>query len=123
MTVFEQVKDTSEDIFEHAKEYIEAQWKLGVLNASYKAADGITSAATALIFIVIGMIVLLFMSFSLAFFIGQHFNSFALGFLYVGILYVVVAILLWLLKDKYIKVPLINSFLKKFSSGDENTKH
>lgn len=123
MAVFEQTKDISEDIFEHASDYVEARWNLGVLNASSKAANGLADLTTILLFILIAMVVLLFMSLSIAWLLGQYFNSMALGFFGVGVFYVLAGILLWFIKDEYIKLPLINSFLKKFYSEDEDRKY
>ncbi|MBB6001985.1 hypothetical protein [Arcicella rosea] len=123
MAVFEQTKDISEDIFEHASDYVEARWNLGVLNASSKAANGLADLTIILLFILIAMVVLLFMSLSTAWLLGQYFNSMALGFFGVGVFYVIAGILLWFIKDEYIKLPLINSFLKKFYSEDEDRKY
>jgi len=123
MAAFEQTNDIAEDIFEHASDYVEARWKLGVLNTSSKAANGIADLATILLFILLFMIVLFFMSLSVAWVLGQYFNSVALGFFGVGVFYVIAGILLWFIKDEYIKLPLVNSFLKKFYSEDEDRKY
>ncbi|WP_339866854.1 phage holin family protein [uncultured Algoriphagus sp.] len=45
------------------------------------------------------MLVLLFFSFSLAFFLSQYFESPHLGFLIVGILYLLVFVILYLVRD------------------------
>lgn len=123
MRAFETIKDTSDDILGQAAEYLEVRWKLGVLNASNKAATGVASATVSLFFILIVMMVLLFMSLSVAWLIGQYFNSLALGFFSVGIFYVLAGILLWFIKDEYIKIPLVNTLLKKFYNEDEDSKY
>ena len=118
MEAIDQIKDKAEDIFENATEYLESRWNLGVLNASSKAADTISSITSTLIIVMIGTIVLIFMSLSVAWLIGERLNSPALGFFYVGLFYVLVGIFVFIIKDKYIKLPIINSFIKKFYYED-----
>ena len=118
MEAIDQIKDKAEDIFENASEYLEARWNLGVLNASSKAADTISMITTTLIMAMIGTIILMFLSIGVALLIGEHLNSPSSGFFYVGLFYVVVGILVYAIKDKYIKLPIINSFIKKFYYED-----
>jgi ABC-type phosphate transport system permease subunit len=118
MEAIDQIKDKAEDIFENASEYLEARWNLGVLNASSKAAGTISVLTTTLIMAVIGMIILMFLSIGVALLIGEHLNSQSAGFFYVGLFYIIIGILVYAIKDKYIKLPIINSFIKKFYYED-----
>lgn len=118
MEAIDQIKDKAEDIFENASEYLEARWNLGVLNASSKAADTISTLTTTLVMAVIGMIILIFLSVGVALLIGEYLNSPSSGFFYVGLFYVVIGIIIYAIKDKYIKLPIINSFIKKFYYED-----
>ena len=118
MEAIDQIKDKAEDIFENASEYLEARWNLGILNASSKAADTISSITTTLIMAMVGTIVLIFTSIGVALLIGERLNSPSSGFFYVALFYVVIGILLYSIKDKYIKLPIINSFIKKFYYED-----
>jgi ABC-type phosphate/phosphonate transport system permease subunit len=118
MEAINQIKDKAEGIFDDATEYLEARWNLGVLNASSKAADTISTLATTIVMAVIGTIILIFLSVGVALLIGEKLNSPSSGFFYVGLFYVVVGILIYAIKDKYIKLPIVNSFIKKFYYED-----
>lgn len=118
MEAINQIKDKAEGIFDDTTEYLEARWNLGVLNASSKAADTISTMATTLVVSVLGMIILIFLSVGVALLIGEKLNSPSSGFFYVGFFYIVVGILIYAIKDKYIKLPIINSFIKKFYYED-----
>lgn len=118
MEAINQIKDKVEGIFDDTTEYLEARWNLGVLNASSKAADTISIIATTLIIGVLGIIVLIFMSVGVALLIGEKLNSLSSGFFYVGLFYIVVSIFIYAVKDKYIKLPIVNSFIKKFYYED-----
>jgi ABC-type phosphate/phosphonate transport system permease subunit len=118
MEAINQIKDKAEGIFDDATEYLESRWNLGVLNASSKAADTISSIATTLVMGVVGMIILIFLSVGVALLIGEKLNSSSSGFFYVALFYVVVGIIIYAIKDKYIKLPIVNSFIKKFYYED-----
>jgi hypothetical protein len=118
MEAIEQIKEKAGDVFENASEYIEARWNLGVLNVSSKAAETISTLTVSLLIGLISTIVLLFMSLGVAWLIGQKLGSPALGFFSVGGLYLLIGIVIYSIKDKYIKLPIINSFIKKFYYED-----
>jgi len=118
MEAINQIKHKAEGIFDDTTEYLEARWNLGVLNASSKAADIISTIVTTIIISILGIITLIFMSVGVALLIGEKLNSISSGFFYVGLFYIVVSILIYAIKDKYIKLPIINSFIKKFYYED-----
>jgi hypothetical protein len=118
MEAINHIKDKAENIFDEITTYAEARWNLGVLNASSKAADSISTIATTLVMGAIGIMVLIFLSIAAALFIGVFLNNLALGFLAVGIFYAIVGVIVYVIKDKYIKIPVINTFIKKFYYED-----
>ena len=60
------------------------------------------------------MIVLLFVSIAGAFALGNLFNSYPLGFLAVAGIYLVLALLLFLVKDKIVEGPILEKFSEIF---------
>ena len=56
--------------------------------------------------------VLLFLSIGAAIWIGSTYNDYSNGFLYVGLFYLVVSIILYVFRNSLIKVPVINKFLE-----------
>ena len=114
MEAINQIKDKAEGIFDDTTEYLEARWNLGVLNASSKAADTISTIAATLVVGVLGIIVLIFLSVGVALLISEKLNNPSSGFFYVALFYIVIGIVIFAIKDKYIKLPIVNSFIKKF---------
>lgn len=109
-----EIKERATDWFDSMTEYAEARWNLGVLDLSEKAAKSISNLASALIIGIMGGIMMLFMSIGLAWYIGQKLNNMALGFLIVGLIYGAFGIILFLIQDKFIKLPIINAFIRNF---------
>ena len=111
---FEELKEHTEDIQKQAKEYIEnsvAYYKL----RGFKLAMKSTTMILKFVLIAIAlMMVLLFCSVAGAFAIGKALDSYALGFLIVGGIYLVFTGLLFLIKDKVVEGPILEKFSEIF---------
>ena len=111
---FEELKEHTEDIQKQAKDYIEnsvAYYKLWGFKLAMK------STTMMLKFVLIAMsltMVLFFCSVAGAFAIGQALDSYALGFLIVGGIYLVLTGLLFLIKDKVVEGPILEKFSEIF---------
>lgn len=106
----EELQDNIEDIQENAKGYIEssiAYYKLWGFKVAMK------STTLALKFILIAiclMIVLLFVSVAGALAIGNLLDSYVYGFLIVAGVYLILAALLFMVKDKIVEGPILEKF-------------
>jgi hypothetical protein len=111
---FEELKENTEAIQENAKAFIEtniAYYKLWGFKVAMK------STTLILKFFLIAMclmIVLLFISIAGAMALGQLFDSYSLGFLAVAGIYLVLALLLFLVKDKIVEGPILEKFSEIF---------
>ena len=111
---FEELKENTEAIQENAKAYLEnsiAYYKLWGFKVAMK------STTLMLKFFLIAlclMIVLLFVSIAGAMALGQLFESYPLGFLAVAGIYLILALLLFLVKDKIVEGPILEKFSEIF---------
>ena len=111
---FEELKENTEAIQENAKAYVEsslAYYKLWGFKVAMK------STTLMLKFFLIAlclMIVLLFISIAGAMALGQLFDSYPLGFLAIAGIYLVLALLLFLVKDKIVEGPILEKFSEIF---------
>ena len=103
-----------EDIFSDAKEYVDIRVEHIRLSAVEKGAkifaDLITSGAVIVSFI----LAFLFASFTLALFLSDVLGSYARGFGCVAAIYLLLSIIVYLTKDKYIEKLLVNMFIKRY---------
>jgi ABC-type multidrug transport system fused ATPase/permease subunit len=110
----EEIKDTIEDVQENAKAYIDksiAYYKLW----GFKVAMKSTTLALKFILIAICLvIVLLFVSVAGAIALSNLFGSYTLGFLAIAAVYLVLALLLFLVKDKIVEGPILEKFSEIF---------
>ena len=111
---FEEFKEHTENIKDHAKGYIKtniAYYKLRGFKVTMKSITLIFKFILILSFL--GM-VLLFCSIAGAFAIGNYLESTTLGFLIVGGLYLIATGILFLFRDKIIEKPILEKFSEIF---------
>lgn len=109
-----EIKERATDWFDSVTEYAEARWNLGVLDLSEKAAKSVSNLASALIIGIAGGLMAFFMSLSLAWYLGQKLNNMPVGFLIVGLIYGLLGVVLYIVRERFIKLPIINTFIRNF---------
>ncbi|HSN47355.1 MAG TPA: hypothetical protein VLR29_01210 [Flavobacterium sp.] len=111
---FEELKEHTEEIQKQAKDYIEnsvAYYKLW----GFKVAMRSTTLMLKFVLIALSLAMfLLFCSVACAFAIGEALNSYALGFLIVGGIYLALTILIFLFKNKIVEGPILEKFSEIF---------
>ena len=111
---FEELKENTDAVQENAKAYLDssiAYYKLW----GFKVAMKSTTLMLKFLLITICLsIVLLFVSIAGAFALGNLFDSYPLGFLAVAGIYLVLALLLFLVKDKIVEGPILEKFSEIF---------
>jgi uncharacterized membrane protein len=111
---FEELKEHTEKIQDHAQAYLESNIDYYKLRGFKVAMKSTTLIIKFLLIFVFFLIVLLFCSIAGAFAIGNYFNSYALGFLIVGGVYLILTGIIFLFKDKIIEGPLLEKFSEIF---------
>ncbi|WP_432712271.1 phage holin family protein [Pedobacter sp.] len=103
-----------EEIIADAKDYIEARMEYVRLYTVEKVsklfADLLTSATVVICFV----LAFLFGSVTLALFLGDVLGTATRGFGCVALLYLLIAIVVFLTKDKYIEKAITNMAIKKY---------
>ena len=111
---FEDIKENAEDLKNEAKRLIDANveyyklWGFKIAMQSTALMLKLFMLATMLI------IVTLFFSIALALAFGYWFDNFAYGFLTVGAIYLILAIVVYKVQDSIVEGPLIATFSKLF---------
>jgi Putative Actinobacterial Holin-X, holin superfamily III len=110
------IQENVEDLVEHVTDYIELQKELLMINAKEKAASAISQTV---IWMLTGVLVVLgfaFLSIALALWIGNLLESTGYGFLIVGSLYTIAAILFFTFRESLLESRLNELFLTKFTT-------
>jgi len=105
-----------EKLLQDAKEYITIQRQLISTVLSKKGADVAYVIVAGAVFVLIGLFIVIFLSFTIAYGIALLLDNVFLGFLIVTLLYILVFVLLWIFKDRLIKIPILKMFLQLFDT-------
>ena len=99
-------------VIQKAKEYFENWKELSGLIVAEKAATIISGLFIGIILFILGLIIIVFLSFSLAFYLGQVISNLPLGFLLVSAIYITIIVVVVASKNS-IKNGLINLSIRK----------
>jgi hypothetical protein len=105
-------KETPPPIIDQLKEYAETRLKLAKYEAIDKSTAVLASMITDVIVTISLILTFLFLSFAFAFYLSDLLHSKWQGFGCTAILYLVIAVIIILTKDKLQK-PIINLLIKK----------
>ena len=108
-----------EDVSAMAKKYIANQAELLELKMVSKSSTILANMMTEIVVALSAVLAFLFGSVTLGFWLGDAFQSNTKGFGLVAILYVIIAIVVGLTKDKYIEKIIINRIIKKYGDGEK----
>lgn len=120
----EEKKDKSiEDLYEDAKSYLDTRVEHTRLYLVEKMSKIFADLVTNTVVIICFVLAFLFGTFTLALYLSDLFESFTRGFGCVAIIYLLLALIVYYTKDKYIEKAIINftirNYFNKLADKDE----
>jgi hypothetical protein len=106
-----------EKLLHDAKEYVTIQRQLISTVVSKKGADVAYIVVAGALFVLLGLFIAIFLSFTLAYGLALLLDNVFLGFLIVTLLYILIFVMLWIFKDRLIKIPILKLFLRFFDTN------
>ncbi|MCO4293005.1 hypothetical protein NF867_09035 [Solitalea sp. MAHUQ-68] len=108
-------------LIENIKDYASLKARLITLSVTENTANLLASLITKGAVLLFVLMFCLFSSIALALYLGQEMQNHALGFIAVAGIYLFLGLIIFLIKDKYLEKPLINSIIQNFlkSSNDD----
>ncbi|MEO8151073.1 MAG: phage holin family protein [Bacteroidia bacterium] len=109
-----------EELIGKLKTYFETRFDIVALNTQDKVSNMLSSIASTAVVALFVMFIVFFASVGAAWRIGEILNSPSIGFFCVAGFYLMVAIIVVINKDRWIKTPLINALLKKININEND---
>ncbi|NDE10453.1 MAG: hypothetical protein EBZ95_07795 [Chitinophagia bacterium] len=103
----------AEELAIHIKEYIQTEIELIKLNFAEKLSKILSNFLAIIILIWILLLSILFASISLTFFIGEKIGKMSVGFFIVSLIYLLIAMVSWYLRERFIRIPILNGILRQ----------
>ncbi len=102
-----------ESLIDRVKSYVETRIDLLKLKAIDKSSSVFSLVIAMLVVILIGFIFLMLLNIGIALLLGELMGKTYYGFLIVAVFYVVIGLVIFSFKDKWLKMPIANSMIKK----------
>lgn len=110
----ENLLEKSGEMYAYIQEYVRLQLEYFRLEAAEKAGKIISSLVVLSIFMLIGAFILLMFSLAAGLYLGKLLQSYPLAFLVLMGFYIVVGVILFLARDRWITTPIIKSIINDF---------
>jgi len=100
-------------LFQHAGDYLETRLDLLKLKAISKSSDAASSVVSGLTVLLIGSFAIILLNIGLALWIGELLGRAYLGFFVVAGFYALVALILHIFRNSWVKRPVSSMIIKK----------
>lgn len=100
-------------LYEKAKKYTETSAELLTLKVVDKSAEVLSSLTAILLIAMVFAMFTLFVNIGLSLLIGSMLNEYYLGFFIVSAFYLILGVVLYMFRDKVIKLPIANLVIAK----------
>ncbi len=113
-------KDRFKETYDHLVAYIKERFELLRLEFADRSARETSGLASKLVLISIFAVAVLFLSITLAIYLGKLWGRMELGFAVVGGAYIFLFLILALLRKPLLQKPILNSMIKRFFKGGDD---
>jgi hypothetical protein len=108
------MKQEISDLIDKTKEYVSVRADIIKLTAAEKTSKAVAAAVVGSILMVCSLFALLFLSFFAGYLISEKMDNSYIGFLFVALFYIAVALIVYFTKANLIEKPIINGIIKSF---------
>jgi Putative Actinobacterial Holin-X, holin superfamily III len=112
-----------EDLAAHVREYVNNRIDSVKLSAAEKSSKLMANMIAKMAVLLIFVFFIVFASIALAYGLAKLTGEFYWGFLMVAGAYLLLGWIVWLLKEKIIRLPMMNAMLKQLFKDDETDDH
>lgn len=112
----ERITEEFKEVKEEFEEYISTRVDLIKLQSAENLSRFLSGMIVKMVLFYLLCFVLLFVSVGFAFWFGCELESQSLGFLIVGVFYLLIGLLFWVFRRAIVEKPIIKSFVQLFFS-------
>jgi uncharacterized membrane protein len=108
----------TEELAKHIKEYVDTKVQHTKLLVAEKASRIISDLIARTVVLVLMVLFVLFASIALAFALAEWTGALWAGFLIVAGIYLLIVIIVWSGRERFIRVPVMNNIVKQLFSEE-----
>lgn len=110
----------TEDLVKHIREYIDVRLNSAKLSVAEKTSLVVSNIIAGILVLSVFLFVIVFAGIALAYALAEWTGRLYAGFLIVAGLYFLLAVIIWISKDRLLRMPVFNSILNELISDDNN---
>jgi ABC-type glycerol-3-phosphate transport system permease component len=110
----------AEELADHVKEYVNNRITAVKLRAAEKSSKMLSNMIAIAVVAAIMLVFAIFISMAAAYALSARIGTAYSGFLIVGGVWLVVAIIIWLSREKILRIPIMNKMLFEMFSDEED---
>jgi hypothetical protein len=105
--------DTAETLMRESRDYLETKIEWAKLTAIEKSSGAISNLIYLIVKILFILLFIIFFSIAAAILIGNVLGDYHFGFFILGGFYLVLLLIIYIQREKWIKIPLVNHIIQK----------
>ena len=105
---------TIKDLTEKATDYLDTSIQLAKLKAINKVSSVTSSLVSMIVMPLLILVVIILLSVGCSFWLGKILGAYHYGFFIIGVFLILMIILIYKFRDKWLKVPVANSLIENF---------
>ena len=109
-----------EELADHVKEYVNNRIASVKLSVAEKTSAVLSNIIAMIIVLTVFVFFIVFAGIGLAFVFAKLTGEYYWGFLIVAGIYLLIGFLVWVLKEKLIRLPIMNAILQQLFKEEEN---
>ncbi len=110
------------DVYEDGKKYLQNRIEYAELNTVNRGSRVFADILTEVTIVIFFLLAFLFGSVTMGFYLSGFFESNTVGFGIVAGFYILLAVIVYFTKDKYIERVIIDRIIKKYYEGEKENK-
>lgn len=108
-----------EEMAEHFRSYVDTKLAQVKLSVAEKVSKLISVMIAGILVLFVFLFFIVFVSIAGAYAIGYWLENIALGFLIVALIYLFFGIIIWMAKERLLRIPIMNAIIRQLFSNDE----
>ena len=113
-----EIADRLEDLASHVKEFINIRLESMKLAFAEKLSKIMANMIAAVVVVLMLLFFVIFFSTALAYYLGELFGHVWIGFLIVAGLFLLLAFITWSIREKLIRLPVMNAILSQLTNKE-----
>jgi ABC-type sugar transport system permease subunit len=105
--------DSIKTLIDKSKDYLDTKIELTKLKTIDKSADVLSAVVVTVSMLFISFLLILFVSLAVALLLGKMLGAYHYGFFIMGGFYAIILLLIYVMREKWIKNPIANELINK----------